>query len=164
MRAQKKGKVITARQVGLFGDALVEQRHAEAFDRAEDIRTQAWREGAEAIRMLTGKSDSQARFMVTKMLRDAKDDCALFIAVVREALDFRPVEPISWMRRVLMDRASDRHASQRIAGDWDLVSVADLDANAARLMGRESSGEPANRASQRVPEPLALEFSNRWGD
>ncbi|HTI81805.1 MAG TPA: hypothetical protein VL614_15255 [Acetobacteraceae bacterium] len=161
---QKKGTVVTGRQVGLFGNELVEQRHAEAFDRAEDIRTRAWREGAQIIRTLTGKSEGQARTMVHRLLRDARDDCALLLACLQEALDLRPIEPIAWLVKAIRSRASDRAAVERIAGDWDLVAPEDLDANAARLMQRESSGEPAHRASQRVPEPLALEFANRWGD
>lgn len=157
-------KVVTHRQRGLFGDSLAEQRAAAAFDVAEDIRTRLWAEGRPIIRTLTGKSYMQAGIVLGRLLRDARDDCALLLAALRDALDLRPVEPMPWLVATVRSRANDRAMTERIAGDWDLIGIADLDANAERLMSRKSSDEPGPQADPAAVRPLELEFSNRWGD
>lgn len=158
---QRAGKVVTARQTGLFGKAMPEVKPPAVFDRVEAIRKQCWAEGKVAIRTLTGKSERQAGVIIGKLLKVARDDCALLLAAFREALDLRPAEPMPWLVKTVKMRADDRAAVERIAGDWNLIEHADLDANAARLMERDSPAPPPPPAAA---DSLALEFSARFGD
>lgn len=99
------------------------------------------------IASLTGFGDGKARRCIGRLLRDSGDDCALLMAVLDEAMDLRPADPMAWVTKVVTDRAGDREAVQRISDEWGLIPTEDLDANhqrvfcnAKRISGRRATG------------------------
>ena len=61
------------------------------------VRDQLWGEGVPAIRAMIGKPEAASRAFLGRLLRDARDDCALVLAKIRQAADLRPVDPAAWL-------------------------------------------------------------------
>jgi len=99
-----------------------------------DVRKALWDEGVPILRRLVGKSETQTRGLLGRLLRDAKDDCAVMLATLRDAEDLRPIDPVAWLTEAARDRGIKTGSLQRIADEWNLLSIDELDANAARLM------------------------------
>lgn len=62
-----------------------------------DVRRELFREGLAIVRGLTGKPDGSARALLGKFCKAGRDDCAHVLAVLRQAVDLRPAEPISFV-------------------------------------------------------------------
>jgi uncharacterized protein YdaU (DUF1376 family) len=97
---------------------------APGGDQGTDIRTALWRDGIPIVRRLTGKSDSQVRTILGRLLRDGRDDCARLYGALREAENLRPADPIAWLTKAVGARASphQRPLSNRDQLASDLMS------------------------------------------
>jgi uncharacterized protein YdaU (DUF1376 family) len=91
------------------------------------VRDELWQSGLKLIRDATGKSDDAARSMLGKFVREAKDDCGLVLAVLREAADLRPINYMPWVNEAIKVRLKppDRDgflvlAQRRAAGGMDM--------------------------------------------
>ncbi|HUZ75488.1 MAG TPA: hypothetical protein VNE67_17265 [Acetobacteraceae bacterium] len=100
----------------------------------DNPRGQLWREGSAALRRLTGMPEGGARRLLGQLLRDASDDCAAVLGALAEALDMRPVDPVAWLTRAVRKRGEKRSSLSQIIEDWDLPSLAEMDAAAAASM------------------------------
>jgi uncharacterized small protein (DUF1192 family) len=77
------------------------------------------------------------------------------MAVLDEAMDLRPADPMAWVTKVVTDRAGDREAVQRISDEWGWISIEDLDANSQRLMQREANQRAAGSSMITQDQALA---------
>ena len=77
------------------------------------IRETLWRDGLPIIRSLIGKSDTQARTLLGKLLKLSHDDCARVYAALREAETLKPIDPSAWLTRAATP--PDERGSQLLA-------------------------------------------------
>ncbi|WP_395451168.1 hypothetical protein ACHMW7_16075 [Aminobacter sp. UC22_36] len=70
---------------------------AGASDGPVDFRERLWTEGVASIVRTTGKTETSAKSMIGKWLRDAKDDCRLILQKIQQAETERIGDPISWV-------------------------------------------------------------------
>jgi hypothetical protein len=71
-----------------------------------DARTALFRDGLAVLRRLTGKPEGPSRALLGSLLRDAKDDAAGVLALIRNAEDIRPADPIPWLKAAALKRGS----------------------------------------------------------
>jgi Helix-turn-helix domain len=62
-----------------------------------DIRRELFGEGLAIVRALTGKPDGASRALLGRFCKQASDDCARVLDVLRRAADHRPVDPVSFV-------------------------------------------------------------------
>lgn len=106
----------------------------QPIPRPTDARSRLWAEGVPVLRGLIGKSEGQARALLGRLLRTAGDDCAVLLAVIHDAADLRPVDPVAWLTAAVQARSSPAQtvsANAQIADEWGLTSFADPEAMAA---------------------------------
>lgn len=72
-----------------------------------DARTSLFRDGLQQIRQMTGLPDARARALLGKLLKTCNDNAATVSAVVAEAHDLRPAEPVAWLMRAAQMRRSN---------------------------------------------------------
>ncbi len=70
-----------------------------------DVRTQLFREGLATLRRISGKTDAQSRSLLGRWLRDARDDAARLLSLLRQAEDTRCADPIAWISASLRGRS-----------------------------------------------------------
>ena len=92
------------------------ERHGEAVP-AEGARGDFWNEGLATFRRLTGRPAAPSRAFLGRMLRDLSDDCAVGLALLREAEALRPGDPTAWLSAAVQARRGGRespwsHAAQ----------------------------------------------------
>jgi len=95
-----------------------------------DARQLLFSTGLLLVRRLTGKPEGAARALIGRWLKTAKDDAALVAAVVGDAADLRPADPIAWIEKALRQRSGSQQ--DRLAAEWAL-SGPDMDAEADRF-------------------------------
>lgn len=78
-----------------------------------DARTSLFRDGLQAVRDLTGKSDGQARSLIGKWLKERGDDAASVHSVIQRAIDLRPAEPIPWIEAAMKARTATPEINYR---------------------------------------------------
>ena len=78
-------------------------------DLAPDVRSELWLEGAAIVCGLTGLPEKRAKALIGKLCRDADDDCARVLAVLHEARDTRPVDPVPWLVAAIAARREPRN-------------------------------------------------------
>ena len=71
----------------------------------DDVRTQLFREGLATLRHISGKTDAQSRSLLGRWLRDARDDAARLLSLLRQAEDMRCADPIAWISASLRGRS-----------------------------------------------------------
>lgn len=69
-----------------------------------DARTALWAEGVPILCRLTGKPERACRSFLGRLLRDLNDDCAVLLAILRDAEDDRPADPFSWLAAAVAAR------------------------------------------------------------
>lgn len=62
--------------------------------------------GLQAVRRLTGKSDSAARAMLGRWMRDARDDARRVMRAIEDAEAEQAIDPVAWISRSLSQRAA----------------------------------------------------------
>jgi uncharacterized protein YdaU (DUF1376 family) len=62
-----------------------------------DARRILWQQGLPILRALIGKSDSQTRNFLGKMVGHAEDDCARTLRIILEAQSLKPTDPTAWL-------------------------------------------------------------------
>lgn len=67
-----------------------------------------WDDLETVIRELTGLPAGNARKMAGKFVQQAGNDRSIVRAVLAEALDSRPIEPVSWVTAAIQSRANGR--------------------------------------------------------
>lgn len=103
-------------------DGVPSLRSGRAEPRREpkDVRDELWDRGPELIELLTGKPPVAARSLLGKLLKMAKDDCAVVLAALQRAIDHRPVDPVAWLSQAVS--GNRRSSEDRLAEDWGLTS------------------------------------------
>lgn len=115
-------------------------------DEPDNVRTLLFRDGLATLRRLTGKPEQAARGLLGRLLRDARDDASLVASALARADDIRPAEAVAWIVAAVRTLANPRRSTlDRIADEWGLVSIEDLDAGAAVV---EARAEPAPAAQR----------------
>jgi hypothetical protein len=107
---------------GRMEDGVPSLRSGRAEPRREpkDVRDELWDRGPELIELLTGKPPVAARSLLGKLLKMAKDDCAVVLAALQRAIDHRPVDPVAWLSQAVS--GNRRSSEDRLAEDWGLTS------------------------------------------
>lgn len=106
------------------------QPQAAAGSQPPDARKLLFSTGLLLVRRLTGKPEGPTRALIGRWLKTAKDDAALVAAVVGDAADLRPADPIAWIEKALRQRSGSQQ--DRLAAEWAL-SGPDMDAEADRF-------------------------------
>jgi hypothetical protein len=65
---------------------------------SQTARHRLFAEGVPMIRHLTGLSDRSARSGIGLLMKEAKDDAARVLEIIRRAIDLRPIDPMAWLR------------------------------------------------------------------
>lgn len=106
---------------------------AESVAKEPDARDRLWSVGLPALQAMTGMPGRPVRTMLGKLLKDAKDDCALVLAILSDAEEVRPIDPIPWLRAAIQSRADGREGVlEKLAREvnftmFDLPSASDFD-------------------------------------
>ncbi|WP_152548756.1 HNH endonuclease [Kozakia baliensis] len=96
-----------------------------------DARTALFSIGIVTLRHMTGKPDKACRALVGKWLKATRDDCAALNAILLDAAETRPAEPIAWIEKAVRHRTqSDVSRTER---DWNLDSY-DFDAESQKAL------------------------------
>lgn len=66
------------------------------------VRSQLWDEGLDRLQRLTGKHNGNARSLLGKLLKGAKDDCASVLTALRECPETR--DPTAWLMASVQHR------------------------------------------------------------
>ena len=69
---------------------------------ARDVRSELWDEGTSGIRALTGQPTAKAKGLLGRMLKEAGDNCAETLRIVREAQSLKPVDPVAWLLKAAL--------------------------------------------------------------
>lgn len=90
------------------------ERESEASPPAlaapSDARAVLWSEGLNRLRRITGKGDGAARGLLGRLVRDARDDCALVSSLLHEAERDRVGDPVPWLTAAIQARTGQRAA------------------------------------------------------
>lgn len=91
---------------------------------APDVRAEVFTEGLQIIRSLTGKPEGGSRRLLGQMCKTAGDDCARVMAALRNALDHRPAEPVSFILGSLRPRSTFEtiHAKLGTTSLWATIN------------------------------------------
>ena len=84
------------------------------------IRDALWRDGPPILRALIGLGDRQARTLLGRLLRDARDDAAAVHALLHEAQSLHPADPQAWLMAAARNRGGGTTGSRRgrLDVDW----------------------------------------------
>jgi hypothetical protein len=63
----------------------------------ENARDTLWRDGLATLRALTGQDANRARSLLGRLLKPLGDDCAALLAILDQARDLRPIDPVPWL-------------------------------------------------------------------
>jgi hypothetical protein len=63
----------------------------------ENARDTLWRDGLATLRTLTGQDANRARSLLGRLLKPLGDDCAALLAILDQARDLRPIDPVPWL-------------------------------------------------------------------
>lgn len=87
-------------------------------------RQAVWREGVAIVQRLTGKPEGPARSLIGKLLKQAKDDCAGLLLVLRECPESG--DPVAWLTKAASVRGSLRqNRTEEMRHDWGTTGVID---------------------------------------
>lgn len=91
---------------------------------APDVRAEVFTEGLQILRSLTGKPEGGTRRLLGQMCKTAGDDCARVMAALRNALDHRPAEPVSFIMGSLRPRSmfENIHAKLGTTSLWATIN------------------------------------------
>ena len=87
-------------------DSEAKASDAEPASKPPSPRDLVWSQGVPLLAHLTGKSPSQCRSLLGKMLRDLRDDCPKLLLVLQQAQEARPVDPLAWLNAATQPRLS----------------------------------------------------------
>lgn len=91
-----------------------------------DARDRLWGTGLPALQAMTGLPGPKVRAMLGKLVKEARDDCALVMTVLDEAQSVRPMDPYPWIREAIMARSDRREGvGEQLARELDF-SINDL--------------------------------------
>lgn len=69
---------------------------------------------------MTGAPGPKARGMVGRLVKAARDDCALVLTVLQEAESVRPIDPFPWLMEAIMARTDRREGpAEQLARELD---------------------------------------------
>ena len=94
------------------------ERRGEAARGTFDVRHEFWNEGMAAFRRMTGRTEGASRMFLGQLLRELRDDCAVGVALIRQAETDRPGDPAAWLAAAAVARGGGRaehplsHAAQ----------------------------------------------------
>ena len=89
-----------------------------------DARAELWQVGLGLLGRMTGKPPKACRTLLGQLLRPMRDDCAGLLAVLREAEEARPVEPVAWLQGAVRHRTHAKPgAMDIIRADWNLPDL-----------------------------------------
>jgi uncharacterized protein YdaU (DUF1376 family) len=121
-----------------------------------DPREAVWSEGVSSLKAITGKTDSAARSMIGKWLKDAKDDCTLVLGKIRTAKAERIGDPIPWITAAL--KPPDKPPKARNAGQLSRMQLEAM--RQADAPGTENGHHNQGDANQYLAGPgLARRFA-----
>jgi len=104
--------------------AVIENPTPPVPDAPVDARRVLFSISLTIVRAMTGKSDASTRTLLGKWAKRCGDNVAVLNAVIAEAADLRPAEPVAWIDRALSTRLGTgfRALEQRIdpRGEVDL--------------------------------------------
>ena len=83
-------------------------------------RDRLWGEGLRTVADLTGKPPPQCRALVGRWLKRTGDDCARLLAILHDAEEHRPIDPIPWIEQALATRLLRKSNAERIADELGL--------------------------------------------
>lgn len=75
---------------------------------APSMRTVLFRDGIPIVRKLIGGSDSGARTVLGRLLKETQDDCSRVYAALREAESLHPADPSAWLFGAVKSRCRAR--------------------------------------------------------
>ena len=105
-----------------------------------DARDRLWGIGLPSLQAMTGLPARRARAALGKLLKDARDDCALVLTVLDEAATVRPIDPYPWLQKAILARSDRREgAAERIARDLGF-SFDDLEEGHSNGTARPENG------------------------
>lgn len=112
-----------------------------------DARDRLWAVGLPALQAMTGAPGPKARGMVGRLVKAARDDCALVLTVLQEAESVRPIDPFPWLMEAIMARTDRREGpAEQLARELDfsfdsLPRASDFDSEGNLIHG---FAEPAS--------------------
>ena len=86
-------------------DSVPAERRGGAARGTLDVRHEFWNEGMATFRRMTGRTEAATRAFLGKLLRDLRDDCAVGMALIRQAEADRPGDPAAWLAAAVAARA-----------------------------------------------------------
>ena len=101
---------------------------------ARSARGELFSTGLGIVRSLTGKPDGAARGLLGKWAKTCRDDIATLNAILREAADINPIDPIAWIEGAVKHRFTNGWG--QIERDIGFDGRPDLDALAAAVGDR----------------------------
>ena len=81
-----------------------------------NVRKALFDEGIPILSALTGKTEAAVRPLLGKFAKQAKDDHAGLLKILRAAARERPVEPVSWISRCIVHQASPKPVARGVLG------------------------------------------------
>lgn len=80
-----------------------------------------WQDYVVQVAELTGKSDKQARPLIGRWLKEAKDDAGLVMTAIGAAVEKQPFDPISWISGAINNRKGQAGIAQRMSDEIDKI-------------------------------------------
>lgn len=120
---------------------------ADRVVKEPDARDRLWAVGLPALQAMTGAPGSKSRGMIGRLVKAARDDCALVLAVLQEAEGVRPIDPFPWLLEAIMARTDRREGpAEQLARELDfsfdsLPRASDFDSEGNLIHG---FAEPAS--------------------
>lgn len=88
-----------------------------------DAKKRLYAEGAPILMTLLDRKRSEVGAVITRLLRQAKDDAAMVLAIIKDAGRVNPVSPMPWLVAAIGSRRDNPRAAPPVAED-DLGIVA----------------------------------------
>ena len=82
-----------------------------------DARAQLWSEGLALVGRLTGKPANPSRALLGRLLKPMADDCAGLLAILHDASEARPIDPVPWLVAAVQTRAGTRISPRKAEND-----------------------------------------------
>lgn len=129
---------------------IVLRTNANRVEKQPDARDRLWSVGLASLQAMTGLPGPRARGLLGKLVRDAKDDCALVQAVLLEAEEHRPLDPFPWLRAAIQARAEGREGLLEQLGremDFSIDTIpraSDFDGEGKWINGHSGSARDGN--------------------
>lgn len=90
---------------------------ADTASAPASARDLVWREGVPILAALTGKSSSQCRTVLGRLLRDLRDDCPRVLLVLQQCQQAHPVDPLAWLSAAAKPRDGPINGAERRIAD-----------------------------------------------